>query len=423
MMGILCALPVQAQPVSCQIEANTITPFRAPEYNASLVWKAMLGEKGLDQFSDLVTLDDGSLVLGGAYAAKGESKFHPYLVRMEPRGKVLWEVRGTSKTSQTIDHVIRDAKSSEIVTLGSLIGDDGQTKKSIVTRYDDKGKKLGAFVVEEEGGHLDPSMLIAQGDHYYLAARYLSLRDKNQRFGVVYKLDKQGGRMWRRAYIPGLNSTIAQIAPLKNGDLVMAGEVIDKTDRTVGWVVRIDSKGAIAWQRVYPRGRSVSYTHVAVAPDGTGYYVGGTSYPAGKKRSVATIAKIDTTGNVIWERYYASAYDYRLNDLDVAADGRLAIVVGATPAVAPDEENMPHARLLVLSPRGQLLDTQSYTDGGGLGVNHLFLQGTTPLLAGVMKVPAPETKDKPKEPVPENTDAWVAGAITLPSYTDPCLPQ
>lgn len=416
-MWIAWPAPVMAQ--DCQIQKNTITPFRSPEYGTALVWKTVIGEKGHEQFADGVALPDGDMILGGGYTdPKEESVYRPYLVRMEARGKIVWEIRDTSKTPQTIDKMVM--VDNEIVTLGTMEGADAKTKKIVLTRYNTDGKKLGGFVLDEEGGHLEPSAVAVVKDGYYVAARYESQRDNTQRFGVVYKLDRQGGRLWRRAYIPGLISTVDTMSVTRRGDLLLGGSVIDERGRKVAWIVRADSDGGIQWQRSYPRGRAAIFTHSIEAQDGTGYIMAGTGWPIGADRSGALVMKVDTAGNTLWERYYTSAYDYNAHDLGLLEDGRIVVAVDAAPPGEINEEILPHLRLIMLSPRGQLLNTDSYTDGHGLFVNRIWLGQGAPRMIGMIRT---GSADANGQKTAGTFDAWIGELQSLGSYTDPCLPK
>ncbi len=437
--GILLWTTGAMAQVSCEVSADAITRFRAPEYSLPIVWRAVVADKGIEQFSDGVQLDDQHLVLGGIYTAKKDDAAHrPLLVRMEPRGKILWQVRAESKTDQTIERVVLDE--GMIVTLGALAGEEGKAKKLIVTRYDLEGNKKAAFALNEPDGDLIPAGIVPIKDGYLFAARYENLTSGGQQFGVLYKTNKEGKRIWRRAYIPGMTTDVDHMLPLKSGDLLLAGNVTDNTGRLSGWAIRLDRDGGIKWQQSYPRGKSAQYTHAAELADGSGYILGGTSRSLSAERGAAWVAKISASGNTVWERFYDGPEDYRLTDLSVLPDGRSLAMISAMPVTPPSEDNLPHMRLVTLSPRGDLLQASSVTDGHGLIANRLINADHTPVLIGTIKTALmPDTaKEKapkagkgaaddkggqPKAPPAPvmSYDGWVAQLQPLASYDDPCV--
>src|SRR5690606_38291737 len=140
-----------------------------------------------------------------------------------------------------IDKMVLDG--DEIVTLSGVAGEAAKKPKMIaVARYDQNGKRLGGFSIAESDGHLIPSALVPAGDKegYYIATRYENKTNKDLRFGVVYRVDKAGKRLWRRAYMPGLVTTIDDAAMLEDGDLMLAGSVRNDNGRVNGWLARID---------------------------------------------------------------------------------------------------------------------------------------------------------------------------------------
>lgn len=411
--------PAGAQ--DCAIAPTAIIKFRMPEFSTPIVWKSMITGEGREQFFDGVVLDDHSVIAGGAYTLKKDKKEtnQPLLVRVERRGEVVWDVRGTSETARSIERIMREG--DHVIALESIGAMADAPGKIGVTRYDLAGKRLGGFVLSEGDGHLTPAAIVPAEEGYYIAARYQNLKKERQHFGVVYRTDKDGKRLWRRAYIPGLTTSVDTMIRLKNKDLLLAGSIKNDADKVSGWMVRLDQEGGIKWQTAYPRGRAARLTSIVESGDGSGYMAGGLSQPIGAERAAAWMMKVDTGGNRIWERYYKGADDYRVSDVGALGDGRAYVVIDAMPMSDASRADIMHTRLVTLSPRGELVDAESVIDADGLQISRAINVAGKPTLLGYMKT----VREAPKEGAPPLTgmEAWLGELQSLPAYDDPCRPR
>lgn len=404
-----------AQAQDCTIRPTAIIDFRLPEFSTPIVWKGSVAEAGSERFVDAVSLADESLIAGGTYTARKEAeKTQPLLVRMKRRGEIMWQVRGESGSPQSIEQIIKNG--NDIITLGGIGGDDNAPASVIVGRYDENGKRQGGFGIAEPEAHLYPAAIIpVKGGGYYIAARYQNLKEKSQKHGVIFRLDAQGKTLWRRAYIPGLTTAIDSMIALKNGDLLIGGSVKSDAGRISGWLLRLDGAGSLQWQRSYPRGRSAEFTRLMEASDG--YLIGGISWPANAEKAAAWIMKVDTGGNMVWERYYKGVDDYRVVDMGLLNDGRIVTIIGARPGNSGEDIPL-HTRLIILSPRGDLLDAESITDGDGLSINRLLNADGMPLLIGSVRMS--QASPKPNTPKIKGVDAWIGELQSIAAYDDPC---
>lgn len=411
---------------SCYIVESGMNRFRAPEYSAPVMWRANVGNKDIEHFSDAVLLDDQSVIAGG-YHAKPDTPdaVRPYLARIERRGKILWQVRGDGESNDRIVSLIRQG--DKIVTLNAAIAKKTDQAFIRVMRYDLDGKNLGGFALSERDGTLVPVAIAATNDGYYVAAQYANTRSKDQHFGVVYKVDEEGQRIWRRAYMPGLRTTLEGMTVLKSGELLLAGFITAGDGRQSGWLVRADAQGGLKWQHSYPRGRAGLISRVAELPNGD-YITGGTLWPIGGERTAAWLMQVNPSGERVWERTYVGADDNRTVDLAALEDGRTMMLVSSVPIRGVEQGQYAHARVMAHSPRGELQDADSYAEGYGLWPTRLLNVNGLPLVVGrAQEIPPdpPALKDGEKAPPtpPTSYDGWVAELQNLPSYDDPCVPR
>lgn len=122
--------------------------------------------------------------------------------------------------------------------------------------------------------------------------------------GWVLKLDAAGGIEWQRAYGDALFQEARAVALAKDGGYVIAGD----TSFFGGaggdaWVLKVDAGGSIVWQRRYGGAGEERFHALQPTVDG-GYVVAGSTRSVGQGGADAWVVKIDSAGEVTWQKTY-----------------------------------------------------------------------------------------------------------------------
>jgi len=177
-------------------------------------------------------------------------------------------------------------------------------------------------------------------------------------------VDVVEGAGWVRTYGPQ-SSIATSLEPTADGGYILAGS----TDRVVtaeidAWVMKLDSGGNIVWQRTFDSG---NHDHFAVVrPTAAGdYLVAGLTPSLRTGASDALILKLDASGNVIWQKAYGGMRGGYAADLRPTPDGG-SIVAGLTY-----EERLDGAFevgwVLKLDPSGEIVWQKTYAGTGARG--------------------------------------------------------
>ena len=158
--------------------------------------------------------------------------------------------------------------------------------------------------------------------------------DRYGTFGVL-KIDSSGNLLWEKRigityYIP------KSILQTPDGGYVVVGEkrgsnsdniIVETYGNDDAFVAKLDANGEVEWAKGYGGSDDDAFTSVLNAPDG-GYYIGGQSSSndlglGDINRVDAWVLKLDSSGNVEWQKLYGGhPYSY-LVDLKYALDGNL----------------------------------------------------------------------------------------------------
>jgi hypothetical protein len=140
----------------------------------------------------------------------------------------------------------------------------------------------------------------------------------------------------RRAYMSQLGFT--EILPQENahatglvqttgGDYVIAGRVFGQDNKSSATAIRIDPDGLIAWEKTYSSAFSVFFKAITQIGDGNFVATGSFFYSEYSGDEYIWVVKLDTDGNIIWEKTFGSK-EQQSDGLDVIAtwDGGFAVI-------------------------------------------------------------------------------------------------
>jgi PKD repeat protein len=147
-------------------------------------------------------------------------------------------------------------------------------------------------------------------DGGYIAAGY------TKTFGVghadlwVLKLNADGTIAWQKTYGGSSLDWAYSIQQTSEGSYVVAGETSSfGAGGSDVWVLKLDSVGNIIWQKTYGGSESDQADYIQETVDGY-IVVGGThSYGAAESANI-WVLKLDFDGNVVWQKTYAGNNDF-----------------------------------------------------------------------------------------------------------------
>ncbi len=125
----------------------------------------------------------------------------------------------------------------------------------------------------------------------------------------IVKLNSAGLVQWEREYGGTISDTsAASIAQCPDGGFVIAGSTYSfGSGREDAWAYKIDSSGALVWQRAYGGPNDDSFNSIISTPGG-GYLAVGTTNSAGAGDDDAWAVKLDESGFVEWQKTYGCAF-------------------------------------------------------------------------------------------------------------------
>ncbi|MBI5206727.1 MAG: choice-of-anchor D domain-containing protein [Candidatus Firestonebacteria bacterium] len=141
----------------------------------------------------------------------------------------------------------------------------------------------------------------------------------------VIKLNSDGAIEWQKIYSCICYDEASSIQQTSDGGYIVAGITHDNENGYRIWILKLDSNGLVIWQNAYGEtGDDYSYS-IQQTADG-GYIVAGETIG---ETSDIWILKLDSNGSITWQKTYDNSYD-EVSSIRQTADGGYIIAGNST---------------------------------------------------------------------------------------------
>lgn len=269
----------------------------------NIVWQRVLGGAGEDIAYKVVQTTDGGFVLAGSTESFGAGGRDAWIVKLDAGGTLLWNRTLGAATTEELQGLTATADGGVIACGSAQTGGvwDGLLVKfsaaGTVTwqrRYATSGNdSFYAVTPTSDGGYAVTGGIQVAGSGYDI---------------WVVKTDGTGAITWQRRFGGSGDEIGMDLRQTTDGGYIVAGMTDSFGYLAVdGWLLKLDGAGNLGWQRAYGDAAPVSadaFFSVLQTPDG-GYLLGG--YTGLNAPSYdAWLLRLDTGGAITWQRAYGA---------------------------------------------------------------------------------------------------------------------
>lgn len=472
MVLFICVVPVRAVAQLCNIIPETITTYPKQAFGNYNLWDASYGDvETVETVAHGLAIDSKHIMLvGGVQYETGQHGTLDYgtlvLTKIDRRGrKVLEQRHELADRLSAIKTVLRDG--DHFWVMGDARNDIGQyhvwigqfdleanmVSQKIISDPDFNIRAGDMVFAHETGDENSARYVVGVNIQKYISpssgSKYEERQSREAFRSRLYFVDKALKTLNTRTYALGINNQIFDMEPLEGGAYALTGQVKAANNLQSGWLMIVSREGGITWQREFSRG-SFSRLNSVSSYLNDHVIVGGFVHSAHKKTPPIMIEdgqrKTDAawvmavsvaSGEIVWQRYFASDFDYAVRDLHTIDDGMIHAVIQSGGLdifdLSEDEiqaqikdnasPDFQHAVMVSLSPRGVILNKASFFDGMGVVPSSLFLfDDKYPMIVGqsvTTTFKGPENEDG--EPTAQySPDGWAMMGGALSPYEDPC---
>lgn len=311
----------------------------------SIVWEKNYGGSGNDTFASVQQTADGGYILGGytESSANGDvtgtsnGSRDSWIVKIDATGAIVWQKNYGGSGLDDINSIEQTADGGYIFvgsTLSSASGNVTGTNKGNYDIWVVKLNSTGNITWQKNlgGSQSDLGYIAKQTSDggYYVAGYTLSSvsgdvtgTTKGGQDAWVLKLDASGNILWQKLYGGSGTESVYGIQLSSDGGCTLAGFSSSSASGDVSgtskggndaWVLKLDSTGNIVWEKNYG-GADVDIAYTIQETTDGGYVLGGYTTSsnsgdiagAGKGSYDAWVLKLNNTGNLIWEKNFGGA--------------------------------------------------------------------------------------------------------------------
>ncbi len=203
-------------------------------------------------------------------------------------------------------------------------GTGGQTNFYLL-KTDSNG--VAAYQYSYGGNGIDQAFSLVQlPDSGFLLAGYSNSFSVNSDYDVcIVRTDKSGNSLWTKTFGTSDWDFIYDMQQSPDGNFILIGNTFGSGNgRSSGYVVKIDSNGNVIWEKFIMQNQLVNLKQLAVRADGS-FVVCGNVSPSSSYPGDYFLAFMDASGNTISTKIIDDGKHESFNGIDFFSNGDLAV--------------------------------------------------------------------------------------------------
>ena len=295
--------------------------------SGSVDWQKTYSGAGVDYaFSIQQTSDGGYIIAGFTYSfGAGYSDF--WVLKLDSSGNITWQ-KTYGGTSYDYAESIQQTSDGGYIVAGRTYSFGAGYVDIWVLKLDSSGNV--SWQKTYGGSGYDEAYSIKQtSDGGYVVAGYTDSFGAGSDDIWVLKLDSSGSVIWQKTYGGPSDDEARSIQQTSDGGYIVAGHTHSFGAGSYDfWVLKLDSSGNISWQKTYG-GTSYDFAYSIQQTSDGDYIVAGEEASFGESSTAIWVLKLDSSGNVIWQKTYGGSSGDGARSIQQTSDGGY-IVAGIT---------------------------------------------------------------------------------------------
>jgi len=316
--------------VSCVVAIMASFLFLADLSEAGPNWARLYEITKWSDFKDVRTTADGGLIVSGMVCDGFTTD--AWCLKLDASANIVWQKRFGGISNESSGELALAAGGGYFLAASTSSSGAGSFDAWCL-KLNDAGGVLWQRTYGGAGGE-HPSAVCATADGgCVLAGQTYSFGAGGSDIWCL-KLDAAGNVVWQKAYGGGNYDKAEAVCTTADGGYVLAGGTYSfGPGQGDAWCLKLDAAGNIAWQKTYGTGVDEDWgTAVCTTADG-GYVLAGESKSSGAGSYDAWFLKIDAAGNVVWQSTCGSTGDDNIRDMCSAPDGGY-LITGVSESLA-----------------------------------------------------------------------------------------
>ncbi len=284
------------------------------------------GGSAYDSANSIITEPDGKFIFVGSTESFGAGASDLWVVKVGENGNILSETAlGGSMYDRA--RAIQPTSDGGYFVAG-YTGSFGNGGKDFwLLKFDSSGNLVENVTL---GGSADDvaEIIKSTSDGGYLVVGYTRSFGEGGADIWVVKLDSNRNILWQKTYGGEGGERASSVIEVSDGYIISGHTGSFNSNKGALWVIKLDFNGNITWQKAYDGDNRDKFGIIKELSDGNFVLVGYTkSFGAGE--GDIWILKIDSMGNVLWSKTYGGVANDMASDVLPTSDGGF-IIIGQT---------------------------------------------------------------------------------------------
>jgi len=286
-----------------------------------LEWQKIFGGKSFDRARSIQQTTDGGYIVAGWTESFGSGEKDVYILKLNSKGEVQWQKTFGGKDSDEANS-IQQTKDGGYIVAG-YEGNDVYILKLNSNGEVEWQKTFGGWN-DEVANSIQQTT-----DGGYIVAGWTKSFGSGGYDVYILKLNSNGEVEWQKTF-GGWNDEVANsIQQTTDGGYIVAGwtESFGSGEKDV-YILKLNSKGEVQWQKTFGGEDNDRALSIHQTTDG-GYIVAGWTKSFGSGGYDVYILKLNSNGEVEWQKTFGGWNDEVANSIQQTTDGGY-IVAGWT---------------------------------------------------------------------------------------------
>ena len=305
-----------------------------PALTQASQWAKIYGENFNYSIASIQQTSDGGFVGAGNAATIDATQGGVWVFKLDSSGHVQWQKEYFGNNPSDSAKSVQSTPDGGYIVAGHTSSFGNGQAKAWILKLDSVGNVQWQKIYGGTGGEEAKSILPTSDGGYVVAGGTSSFGAGNGDVWI-FKLDSNGNFIWQKTYGSAEKGEAADvIRQTSDGGYIVAGDsattfslssitslnhLITESGPDGVLVLKLNANGNVQWQKVY--GGAISITNDIQQTTDGGYIVAGYTFSYGQGSSDAWILKLNSSGEIQWQKTYGTKGSDSANSIALTSDG------------------------------------------------------------------------------------------------------
>ena len=298
-------------------------------------WAFTYGGSDDDSLTSIQQTQDGGYIVAGTTSSFGAGSSDVMLMKLTPAGELTWQ-RAYGGTGTEIVKSVWQTQDGGYIAAGQTSSFGAGDYNLWVMKLNSSGEVTWEKRYGGAGDDYAGSIQQTQDGGYILTGHTFSFGEGITDAWVI-KLDSTGNVTWQKTYGGSGEDAIDSIQQTQDGGYIAAGATTSfGVESSDVWVMKLNSSGEVVWQKTYGGVGDDWAKTIQQTQDG-GYIVAGYTSSLSAQGSDAWVMKLSSAGAVVWQKAYGGTGDEVANAIQQTQEGGYIVAGDMWPLGGPDD--------------------------------------------------------------------------------------